>query len=756
MPIPKRRSLSWTTASDEPRSTGAGHGKEKMEGRGRGQQSRILRFDALESSRTKSWSRMAAQGTQGHRPRSLAQLDLLHGPWDKRGDSEPCGSTSEQSNRRPRTMILHARPSSTILGDQGAAGAEAPDASDCRSSKVFDGESSSNARSHYDPERSPLAISQQTSASSSRDLALRKGCRTVKADRMDKRRRLQDAKMFYMSQKHSRQPFDKANDEEHADPLQLDLAKLFPTPQPAHDGALLSPRRLTRSPSSLSLVSERSSTPVVDEAKGSNSLPALDTDVDSNVRGTEQPPSNQPSPSLTAQEVYASNDASQPSFERTSPSISRSEEIRRPITERNNSYRADTSQLISIASDETLRPSSSSSLRKSILADSIKSDRESVKDFSAAVKPSARSAQSWEGGSTSTAARRRSRLSKQSADRTLSGSDLRRQSFLALSSEEESSDDESSGDTSLTTFEEDEYDANALVCSAQTIFIKPAGQFDAGMHSTATVNVCENPVSMPSLDTTTQSSPAQRLSTASMHYHSHVLDVVLPRSQSKATLPVRPRLTDNKLKRTSWLDVTSVDGDEEQLSRPERRHIADLLTESLQPSADKSQPKRSSFRRGYIEESTAESARRKAQDLLSGIGIGEAATPSRMPPKALKQGGVRRSNSKKIPGPQVSFILDEASAPRQKYSSNGRSWSAPTSRQTNKGRPTSYQQPLSVCRPSPSMHSSKRASALHSAADWQRGSKSNERGHSRRRTASSGCMGMEHEGLVMKGEDLAF
>lgn len=66
--------------------------------------------------------------------------------------------------------------SSPLLGEQYMSGSANGGAlSNASSPPPRRAESSSTLRSHYDPKKSPLSISQQTSASSARDMALRKG-----------------------------------------------------------------------------------------------------------------------------------------------------------------------------------------------------------------------------------------------------------------------------------------------------------------------------------------------------------------------------------------------------------------------------------------------------------------------------------------------------------------------------------------------------------------------------------------------------
>ena len=107
-------------------------------------------------------------------------------------------------------------------------------------------QSSSTLRSHYDRKKLPLAVSQQTSDSSARDFALRKGCPPVIPSLPP------DVscppKPHFIPQATSQAAAKKR-------PSRLDFSMLFPKPLP-RQGPLLSPQRYTDSPPPLSAASE--------------------------------------------------------------------------------------------------------------------------------------------------------------------------------------------------------------------------------------------------------------------------------------------------------------------------------------------------------------------------------------------------------------------------------------------------------------------------------------------------------------------
>lgn len=91
----------------------------------------------------------------------------------------PSMQTPSESSRVP-SFFLSRQGSSPLLGEQYANGsAEADYFSRLPSPQARRAGSAMTLKAHYDPARSPLAISQQTSASSARDMALRKGCPEV-------------------------------------------------------------------------------------------------------------------------------------------------------------------------------------------------------------------------------------------------------------------------------------------------------------------------------------------------------------------------------------------------------------------------------------------------------------------------------------------------------------------------------------------------------------------------------------------------
>ena len=87
------------------------------------------------------------------------------------------GTSLPRDERIPQLPELHLKASSVILRDEIFG--EPTSAISVRSGRLKTYDSSSTLYSHYDPSRAPLSISQQTSDSSRRDFALRKGTPSV-------------------------------------------------------------------------------------------------------------------------------------------------------------------------------------------------------------------------------------------------------------------------------------------------------------------------------------------------------------------------------------------------------------------------------------------------------------------------------------------------------------------------------------------------------------------------------------------------
>lgn len=141
--------------------------------------------------------------------------------------------------QRPSPVI---RPQST---NEDAAGWD--NKTDVSGLQAHRSQSSSTLRSYYDPAKSPLYISQQTSASSARDMALRKGQPQIISPQRH------DISSGTTVVSGMDDEYDLKRDS-MGKPLHMDLSTLFPKPSISNH-MLLSPNNVVRSPSVLSVAS---------------------------------------------------------------------------------------------------------------------------------------------------------------------------------------------------------------------------------------------------------------------------------------------------------------------------------------------------------------------------------------------------------------------------------------------------------------------------------------------------------------------
>ncbi len=142
---------------------------------------------------------------------------------------------------------LRTKASSTLLGHR-YQDEISTDTSSIRR-KLHTEHSSSTLRSYYDRQNSPLSVSQQTSASSARDLALRKGFPQVtqypgspllQTDCMDPEETYYDTPQT---------PKSAVSQSSKKKPARLDLTRLFPKPRNDGDEAIVGKEHVIRSPS---------------------------------------------------------------------------------------------------------------------------------------------------------------------------------------------------------------------------------------------------------------------------------------------------------------------------------------------------------------------------------------------------------------------------------------------------------------------------------------------------------------------------
>jgi hypothetical protein len=139
---------------------------------------------------------------------------------------------------------IHPKASSQLLGSQNYESSHNSESRGDETTRSVRGRgSSSTLRSFYDSQKIPLAVSQQTSNSSARDFALRKGCPPVVAIEKPVSRSSRSQKNQDATQKSTKRTSS----------IRLDLSMLFPKPS-AYHGHLLSSqlgRRRTEVPEQL-------------------------------------------------------------------------------------------------------------------------------------------------------------------------------------------------------------------------------------------------------------------------------------------------------------------------------------------------------------------------------------------------------------------------------------------------------------------------------------------------------------------------
>ena len=155
---------------------------------------------------------------------------------------------SHETNRNHEHTVRN-QPSSPLLGkhfmDESFTGGSVTEISNPKADRS---ETSSTLLSYYDPLKSPLAISQQTSASSARDMALRKGCKPIASSF---KQGFPDATPYSVVS-HDDRKYNNM-DPKNRSP-RPDVSSLFPKPSTSKVAAP-SPHIIVKSPSQMSLAS---------------------------------------------------------------------------------------------------------------------------------------------------------------------------------------------------------------------------------------------------------------------------------------------------------------------------------------------------------------------------------------------------------------------------------------------------------------------------------------------------------------------
>ncbi|KAL8841645.1 MAG: hypothetical protein Q9170_000859 [Blastenia crenularia] len=173
-------------------------------------------------------------------------------PAGKDGFPFPDMPGSRGSSRRP-SHNLQNQASSPLLGERFFKGSPGTDSTtNSPSPRPHFYGSSSTLRSYYDPAKSPLSISQQTSASSARDMALRKGYPAISSPLS------QDVSNEISPSGIDHEGRPVMDHDSTRKPARLDLSKFSPKHQNS-SLPIVSPDEVSKSPSQLSFSSSQQS-----------------------------------------------------------------------------------------------------------------------------------------------------------------------------------------------------------------------------------------------------------------------------------------------------------------------------------------------------------------------------------------------------------------------------------------------------------------------------------------------------------------
>ncbi|EON66800.1 hypothetical protein W97_06202 [Coniosporium apollinis CBS 100218] len=155
----------------------------------------------------------------------------------------------------PQFRTLNPKPSSNVLGMHNYDSPRSGSISSHTSGRLHHQGSSSTLRSYYDPAKSPLSISQQTSASAVRDMALRKGHPSKLRDTIEYNGSRESLSLSKVVNRAAATPPQNSRGNK---PRKIDLSSLFPKPRRlgAQGGAMLSPNKFVDSPDRVSATSE--------------------------------------------------------------------------------------------------------------------------------------------------------------------------------------------------------------------------------------------------------------------------------------------------------------------------------------------------------------------------------------------------------------------------------------------------------------------------------------------------------------------
>jgi hypothetical protein len=244
-PMPGRRSQKKTDRDDDansPLSTPSVHDRPpRIEEPSTSKAHRVL---GTSDAMYRSTSRQSVPASPGYMSITVSEASY--------GSQHDDRASNRDHNGYLAQPVISRRPSSNVIGRPYTGEAGRGSDHSVASNRLHPQTSNSTMRSHYDAKASPLAISQQTSDSAVRDMALRRGQPQVVTDYHN----------GYVASPVSPviESEAKRKEQRKSKPARLDLSKLFPKPRggegSSHSHALLSPTKMVKSPAAMSFNSD--------------------------------------------------------------------------------------------------------------------------------------------------------------------------------------------------------------------------------------------------------------------------------------------------------------------------------------------------------------------------------------------------------------------------------------------------------------------------------------------------------------------
>ncbi|KAI9811218.1 MAG: hypothetical protein M1827_005550 [Pycnora praestabilis] len=668
-----------------------------------------------------------------------------------------------------RPAIL-PRPSSPLLGQRYRHNSADPSVEDLSRKSHYSG-SSSTLRSYYDPQKSPLSVSQQTSASSSRDMALRKGYPTV-AEPIELSTSLETTTNLNGTSGHVQAPsgFSKTQ------PPRLDISMLFPKPQTSGKGTLLSPSTLVHSPSPASQAAggpqlHESTDLKVRKWGGLRNVMSKDAVKDGNKRSSAGVP--QSHTRVSANQSTDFNDKPLAvdknwfdGIEEDTDTVSSAYDLSEPIAiPREPEEKFDGGEIQNVMPPIPAR-------HRPTLSDVSQENEHIAHDLS--LQPSLSqshinnqnrpSLQPWAATSSCSLSSRMTGVSKKSTNSVLSNSDLYHQSVLVLSSsDDEDSDHEAGLDTSLIKAVSSDKDRPNDYFTHRTTQLPIVRQVPDTDQEYSSVQNHKSRTSGKSNGTRPVQNNTYSNGTDSLPLSEQKQDdkQVLnnPQRPSKARgVTERPKTSTatSSGNKDSWIDhdlpPSSPSRSESRLQTRHSRIMAvskeeEALIEAMRYKRASMQ--QSSFAEGYLTAITQDTKRSTTAVLTSpilnkhctalrGSALSPAQPPRRKTSKAASRAATDFPDNTLPTSPKAKSSCDPAPfIPTPLLTSASLHFNATEYIQT---RPTSRAEPIT---PPSSDETRKRSPTSNS-----------ERSHSRRRTASSGCLtsGGEDEPMTPEAE----